>query len=303
MLTSAVPGWAATTPKTRRVSVSSAGAEGNNWSYYPSISADGRFVAFSSDASNLVAGDGNGTSDVFVRDRATGKTRRVSVSSAGAEGNNASYDPSISADGRFVAFHSDASNLVAGDGNGTSDVFVRDRATGKTRRVSVSSAGAEGNGDSYASSISADGRFVAFHSNASNLVAGDGNGTSDIFVHDRATGKTRRVSVSSAGAQGNGASYNPSISADGRFVAFHSNASNLVAGDGNGTTDVFVHDRATGKTRRVSVSSAGAEGNGASYNPSISADGRFVAFESSASNLVAGDGNGTSDIFVRGPLR
>ena len=125
MLTSAVPGWAATTPKTRRVSVSSAGAEGNNSSYDPSISADGRFVAFHSDASNLVAGDGNGTSDVFVRDRATGKTRRVSVSSAGAEGNGASYNPSISADGRFVAFESSASNLVAGDGNGTSDIFVR----------------------------------------------------------------------------------------------------------------------------------------------------------------------------------
>jgi Tol biopolymer transport system component len=152
-------------------------------------------------------------------------------------------------------------------------------------------------------SISASGRFVAFESTASNLVPGDGNGTSDVFVRDRKRGKTRRASLSSAGAEGNGSSHSASISADGRFVAFYSFASNLVAGDGNGFFDVFVRDRKSGKTRRVSVRSNGAEGNDHSFNPSISADGRFVAFDSGASNLVGGDGNGVFDVFVRGPLR
>jgi Tol biopolymer transport system component len=299
----AVPASAGVATKTKRVSVSSAGGEANDASYSPSISADRRFVAFRSYATNLVGGDTNGAADVFVRDRRTGKTRRVSLNSAGAEGDGSSYNPSISADGRFVGFQSDATNLVGGDANGASDVFVRDRRTGKTRRVSVSSPGGEGNGGSYDPSISADGRFVAFNSDASNLVGGDTNGATDVFVRDRKTGKTRRVSVSSAGGEGNDASYSPSISADGRFVAFQSFASNLVGGDTNGFTDVFVRNRKTGKTRRVSVSSAGAEGDGGSYHPSISADGRFVALVSSATNLVGGDTNGFSDVFLRNRRR
>jgi len=290
------------TGTTSRVSVNTAGTEGNSDSYGPSISGDGRFVAFNSSASNLVAGDSNGYRDVFVHDRQTGTTSQVSVNTAGAEGNSESYAPSISVDGRFVAFNSSASNLVAGDSNGTYDVFVHDRQTGTTSRVSVNTAGTEGNSDSYETSISGDGRFVAFNSSASNLVAGDSNGYSDVFVHDRQTGTTSRVSVNTAGAEGNSYSNEPSISGDGRFVAFYSYAGNLVAGDSNGTRDVFVHDRQTGTTSRVSVNTAGAEGNDDGYDPSISGDGRFVAFFSSASNLVAGDSNGTSDVFVRGPL-
>jgi len=285
--------------KTIRVSVSSAGAEANDESFLPSISADGRYVAFHSFASNLVAGDTNALPDVFVRDILKGRTTRVSVSSRERQGNGASYDPSISADGRYVAFHSFASNLVAGDTNALPDVFVRDILEGRTILVSVSSGELEGNGVSSAPSISADGRYVAFHSEASNLVPGDTNGWRDIFVRDTAKGRTTRVSVSSGELEGNGASSAPSVSADGRYVAFHSEASNLVPGDTNGWGDIFVRDTAKGRTIRVSLSSAGGQANSDSFLPSISADGRYVAFDSYASTLVAGDTNGWGDIFVR----
>jgi Tol biopolymer transport system component len=284
---------------TIRVSVSSEGVQANRKSYWPSISADGRYVAFESWASNLVAGDTNGTWDVFVRDTLEGKTSRVSVSSEGVQGNGGSYSPSISADGRYVAFESSASNLVAGDTNGAGDVFVRDTLEGSTIRVSLSSAGAQGDGRSFEPSISADGRYVAFTSYASNLVAGDTNGAGDVFVRDIVKGKTIRVSVSSRERQANRKSYWPSISADGRYVAFYSYASNLVPGDTNGIVDVFVRDIVKGKTIRVSVSSRERQANNGSFISSISADGRYVAFWSYASNLVAGDTNGTGDVFVR----
>jgi len=285
-----------------RVNVDSAGSQANAESINPSISSDGRFVAFYSQASNLVPGDTNGQPDVFVHDRVTGVTERVSVDSVGNQANGYSYDESISADGRFVAFRSDASNLVPGDTNGRFDVFVHDRVTGVTERVSVDSVGNQENGYSYDESISADGRFVAFASGASNLVPGDTNGQPDVFVHDRLTGATERVNVDSAGSQANGQSYSPSIGSDGRFVAFRSLASNLVSGDTNVTYDIFVHDRLTGATKRVSVDSAGSQASGSSDRASMSADGRFVAFSSNASNLVSGDTNGTTDVFVHGAL-
>jgi Tol biopolymer transport system component len=226
----------------------------------------------------------------------------VSVDSSGAQGDGSSGGGhiSISADGRSVAFRSFASNLVAGDTNGFLDVFVHDRETGVTTRVSVDSSGAQGNEESEMPSISADGRFVAFHSLGSNLVAGDTNGFFDVFLHDRETGVTSRMSVDSSGLQGDNGSYNPSISADGRFVAFESDATNFVAGDSNFTTDVFVYEQATGGTERVSVNSSGADGNDGSILPAISAHGGLVAFESFASNLVAGDTNRSPDVFVHG---
>src|SRR5688572_7972318 len=199
---------------------------------------------------------------------------RVSVDSSGAEANWDSDSSAISADGKFVAFESYADNLVAGDTNGFADVFVHDRATGITERVSVDSSGVEGNGNSHGPSISADGQVVAFYSYAKNLVAGDRSFDFDVFVHDRATGITERVSVDSSGVEGNSSSSSPSISADGQVVAFESYASNLVAGDTNGYWDVFVHDRASGITERVSVESSGAEGDNDSGYPSISADGQ-----------------------------
>jgi len=290
-----------------RVSVDSAGNQANSFSLIPSISADGRFVAFSSDASNLVPGDTNNSSDIFVRDLSTNTTTRVSVDSAGNQGNGGSGSPSISADGRFVGFTSGATNLVPGDTNNRSDIFLRDLLTNTTTRVSVDSAGNQGNGGFllgfFIPSISADGRFVAFESFVPNLVPGDTNDSADIFVRDTLTNTTTRVSLDSAGNQGNGGSFggssDPSISANGRFVAFASEASNLVPGDTNASDDIFVRDLSTNTTTRVSVSGASNPGNGDSSNPSISADGRFVTFSSKASNLVPGDTNNKEDIFVR----
>ncbi|MEE8519568.1 MAG: DUF6531 domain-containing protein [Dehalococcoidia bacterium] len=275
----------------------------NEDSYQPDISEGGRYVAFYSLASNLVVGDTNGTFDVFVHDRQTGATTRVSVDSAGNEAtggppSGGSREPAISGDGRLVAFHSWATNLVTGDTNSDPDVFVHDRQTGATTRVSIDSSSGQGNNDSLDPDISGDGRLVAFRSSATNLVTGDTNGDFDVFVHDRQTGTTTRVSVDSAGNQGNSDSYDPAVNGDGRLIAFRSFASNLVTGDTNGDFDVFVHDRQIGTTTRVSVDSAGNQGNSDSYDPAINGDGHFIAFRSSATNLVAGDTNGVFDVFL-----
>ena len=284
---------------TLRVSVSSAGGQANSNSQYPSVSADGRYVAFFSLAANLVQGDTNALEDIFWRDMQTGITKRISVASNGAQTNNASYYPSISSDGRYIAFESSATNLVSGDTSGNYDIFVHDIQTGTTTQASVNSNGTQANGASTFPSISADGRYVAFKSSATNLVSGDTNGMDDIFMHDMQSGMTTRVSMHSSGTQANNGSADPSISGDSRYVAFHSYASNLVSGDTNGQLDVFVRDRQSGVTTRVSMDSNGTQTNGSSYNPSISADGRYVVFESQSTNLVPEDTNGNIDIFVR----
>jgi Tol biopolymer transport system component len=242
--------------ETERVSVNNDGEQGDNGSASPSISANGLYVAFQSNASNFVPGDTE-NSDIFVRNLAGNTTTRVSVSSTGGQPNNGSYAPSISADGRFVAFESDASNLVDDDTNNLSDVFVRDTERNETKRVSVTNAGAQANGASFAPSISADGRYVAFQSSASNLVAGDTNNARDIFVRDLIDNTTIRVSLGAAGAQANGFSFRPSISGDGLFVAFQSLATNLVPSDTNSREDIFVRNILGGTTTRVSVSSTG----------------------------------------------
>src|SRR6185295_7492640 len=190
-----------------------------------------------------VPGDTNGASDIFVRDLVGGTTERVSIPNGSGQADAASYAPSISADGRFVVFESEATNLVGGDTNNLRDIFVRDRQLGVTERVDVPTGGGEADATSYTPSISADGRFVSFGSLATDLVGGDTNGTGDVFLRDRQIGTTARVSVDSAGAQGNFVSDDPVISADGRYVAFRSYATNLVPGDTNGFTDVFVRDR------------------------------------------------------------
>lgn len=285
-----------TTNKTERVSVGHGGVPANGDSYNAGISADGRFVVFSTRATNVDSNDVNGDHDVFVRDRMSGTTELVSVSSNEEQGNGTSESASISADGRFVTFNSNASNLVAGDTNDAEDVFVRDRQTGTTEIVSVSSNEELGNGKYVFSeaSLSADGRYVAFYSDASNLVPGDTNNESDIFVRDRAAGTTERVSVGNDGSQANSSSIDPAISADGRLVAFATPASNLVPGDTNADMDqgrdVFVRDRVSGTTRRVSVTSSGEQagitGPLIITGPMISADGRFVTFKSAAPNLT-----------------
>lgn len=375
---------------TERVSVNSAEIQGNRQSYTGSMSADGRFVAFYSDASNLVPNDNNNETDVFVRDRLAGTTELISVSTDGVQGNDVSHDPSISADGRFVAFSSKASTLVAGDTNGSRDVFVRDRLTGETEIIPVPSGGGLFP-ERGSPSISGDGRLVALDSDGvesaivvfdrqtrqmteyaegvspsisadgqvlvwlcggdvgicrEELTAGavnsaarspsvsptavrrigeheffrdpvvsangrvlaytktdneldSGNGFDDIYVVDRNTGVRKRISVNADGLEANGSSGSPAITPDGRFVAFHSEASDLVPGDTNGTHDVFVYDRQLRTMRRVSVDGAGRQGNAMSTSPSISANGSFVAFTSHSTNFVSNDTNNTHDVFVR----
>jgi len=286
------------TSQTTYASVAAGGIKGDDIFYILSISGNGRYLVFQSNASNLVKKDTNKREDAFIHDLETGQTARVSVASNGRQGKDKSGFPVASYDGRYVVFDSSARNLVGGDTNAASDVFVHDRQTGQTTRVSVTTDGTQGNGHSTWPSISGDGQYVTFVSKASNLVSGDTNGVSDVFVHDRKTGQPTRASTASDGTQGNGGSQNPSLSFDGRYVVFWSGATNLIDGDTNGVWDIFVHDRETGETTRVSVASDGTQGNDISRFPSISADGRYVAFESDADNLVSGDTNGFSDIFV-----
>ena len=327
-----------------RVSVSSTNEEGDRPSFAGSISASGRFVAFTSQATNLVPDDTNERQDAFVYDRRTGSTERVSVTSSGAQARpgedsfGGSAALGMSADGRYVLFRSDAPNLAASKSE--ADAFIRDRTATRTRRIPVLGlqviAGAmsqdgryavvEAGGNVYRYSlhsrhvtrltakanswsadpaVSADGRYVAFTSNASNLVPGDTNKLPDVFVRDVQTGKTTRVSVTSAGKQGVGkldsnGSNAPVLSPDGRYVAFHSDMTNLVPGDTNKVFDIFVHDRVTGKTQRVSVSSSGQQADQESLSgASFSADDRFLAFTSLATNLVANDHNEITDVFIR----
>ena len=287
---------------TTRVSVGFDGREENGGSYSPSISADGQRIAFLSDATNLVLDDTNGVRDVFVIDRQAATTRRASVNSAGdVQANVDSVTPVISGNGRFVAFTSFADNLVPDDLNESSDVFVRDLQANTTTRASTYQGGFEADFDNLRPAISADGRYVAFDSDAANLAWGDTNDAFDVFVKDRQTDILTRVSVNDAGEEGSGDSFRPAISADGRFVAFYSEVASLVPGDTNGATDVFLHDRRSGATRRISVTAGGAEANNDSVRPAISGDGRLVVFESDASNFVAGDSNQFTDVFLYDP--
>lgn len=328
---------------TALMSVSSSGQPGYFDSLSATIDPTGRYVAFVSIATNLVSDDTNWVFDVFLHDRDTDSdglydepgaiaTSRVSLGAGGTEGEYESFHPSVSDGGRYVAFHSFATNLVSGDTNicngprldpyaqiissNCSDIFVRDTQTNTTVRVSVATSGAQANGDSISPRISGDGRFVSFHSQATNLVAGDTNNAPDVFVHDRdadADGvfdepgaiSTGRVSLASSGTEGNGTSDDAIISSNGRFVAFHSSASNLVSGDTNSVGDVFLRDRDVDSdgifdevggvtTTRISVARSGAQGDVDSGKPSMSADGRFITFESAASNLSGIDTNGDS---------
>jgi Tol biopolymer transport system component len=287
---------------TTRVSVGFDGAQANGGSDQPSLSGDGRLVAFTSAANNIAAGDMGANRDAFVYDRQTGTAVNISVDSTGVQADLDSFTPQLSANGRFVAFTSFADNLISGDLNEGSDVFVRDLQANTTERVSEYTGDYEGEGDSLRPSISADGRYVAFDSDDWNLVWGDTNDDFDVFVNDRTTTVTTRVSIEDDGTQSNGASYRPSISADGRYVGYYSEASNLVPGDTNGAADVFVYDRRSGAAKRVSVGNGGAEANGDSLRPAISANGRLAVFESDATNLVPGDTNGFTDVFVYDPL-
>jgi hypothetical protein len=284
--------------RTLPISVTPDGSTGNGPSYTPAVNADGQTVAFYSFANDLVPGDDNNWEDVFVYERLSGTMSRVSISSGGVQGNHISWDPAISGDGQIVVFSSFADNLAPGDTNGTWDIFVHNRGTGITGRVSVASDGTQGNSFADRPRLSADGNIVAFFANASNLVSGDSNGWSDVFVHDRSTGVTERVSVGSNGEQSDGFSGHPALTADGLLVAFVSAGSTLVPQDTNNASDIFVHDRVTGVTTRVSLAWDGSQANGQSRYPALSGNGRFLAYESQATNLVPHHENNWWDIFL-----
>ena len=289
---------------TTRVSVTAEGAEsrdGFQCGSTPAISGDGRYVAFVSDASDLVAGDSNGQLDVFVRDRVASTTVRVSVSSAGTEADGNSFEPAISADGRFVAFSSGASNLVDGQWVSGSHVYVRELATGTTELISGGPTYVT-SGSSYQPSLSADGRYVAFASQSA-LVEEDSNLRADAYVFDRASRALSRVSVASDGDQGDlgsSGSEDPAISADGRYVAFSSDARDLAPGVDRFDVQVYVRDRVAGTTTLASVNADGDEAVGDhSLVPAISADGRYVSFHTGANNLYPGHVFDTIDVVVR----
>jgi hypothetical protein len=256
-------------------------------------------VAFSSTASNLVRGDTNEFRDMFVRDTRTGVTERVSVSSTGAQADGDNYDSSISGDGRFVVFSTTATNLAAAAGSGVSHVMIHDRRTHTTELVSVSYRGSTTRGGGYWGSVSMTGRYVAFASWESTIVPDDTNNTLDVFVRDLVTGITTRASMAENGAQSVEFAGSPTVSADGRYVAFASADSTLVAGDTNGAHDVFVRDLWAGTTRRVSQTRAGEQADNVSDGPQLTPDGRHILFTSAASNLVPGDINESWDIFVQ----
>jgi len=279
----------------KRVSISTSGAQANQSSNTPDISGDGSLIVFSSQATNLVSNDTNLKKDIFLHNKITSVTQRVSLGSGGTEANDDSNNPSISSDGRFIAFESPASNLVSNDLNGATDIFLYDSTDGSLTRITNGA-----NGDSFNPDISADGHYLVFESQATNLVPGlsDDNGARDIYLYNLSTGTISLVSQNSDSLLADGASINPVISGDGRFIAFQSIASNLDFNDTNGVEDIFVRDQFNGVTSRVSVDSFGVEANNVSRNPSISADGRFISYESSATNLTANDTNLSSDIFV-----
>lgn len=283
-----------------RVNVSSAGSQmtTGNLQDPAIISQDGRYVAFSTNESSLVSGDTNNNVDIFVRDRKLGTTVRANVSSTDAElslGYTSGYK--MSANGRFVIFASNNTNVVSGDTNGATDLFIRDLKNNTTERVSLTSTGGQSTGGTGGEAdISADGRYIVFLTAASDFVSGDTNGVTDVFVRDRKLGTTTLLSKSNAGILSNTQSRWPSISCDGSYVTFVSNATNLVASDTNGVRDVFLVDRIAGDSvTNITVNANGEVGNSFA---DISCNGEILVFRSEASNLVSGDTNSSPDIFA-----
>lgn len=284
------------------VNFPSGGGLGNQNSSHADISDDAQWVVFSSTATNLVSGDTNLQSDIFLSNVASGALTRISLTPGGNQGDQASRYPDISGDGSVCVFESSATNFVVSDINTASDIFLRDLSTGVTELVSLSSLGSQGSGGSFRPCLSSDGRFVAFQSTANDLVLGDTNSSTDVFVRDRLNGTLTRVSVDAAGAEAVVGGDDASISADGRWIVFASNSANLVLNDTNGASDVFRRDMLLGTLERMSEPTPSGQGNGDSLLCSVSANGTHVAFASLASNLVTGDTNVKFDAFLRTPL-
>jgi hypothetical protein len=284
---------------TKLVSISTTGTRGNNGSYSPSISDNGRFIAFSSASTNFVQGDNNFNNDIFVHDRVDVATKLISVATSGAHGNGYSGEPSINNNGSLVAFESDSSNLIPNDSNGWTDIFVRNWITGTTQLISIAMDGSTGNGKSIYPAVNGNGHIVAFASKASNLVPNDNNGRRDIFVRNWITGRTQLISVAMDGSTGNRSSFEPSINDDGNLVSFGSASSNLVPDDNNDTTDVFVRNTFTGVTELISISSNGIQGDQGSWDSVISPDGRYVVFTSNSTNLIDNSITSGQNLYIR----
>lgn len=281
------------------VSTNPAGATGNGTSMTPTMSGNARYVVFASTAIDLTAAiDTNNAKDVFVRDRQAGATFLVSAAVTGDAANARSWDPCISSDGRYIAYLSDATDLVDEVSVGGTSLVLHDRLLGTTEILDITVTNQGPNAEVTELVLSADGSVIGFDSSADNLVETPLPETKHVYVYDRKVGQTEVVSVSSTEQPAWSTSRDPSLSADGRYVAFHSQASNLVANDYNGTFDVFVRDRELGTTVAVSAT-ASLTGNGYSVTGRISANGKYVAFQSSAKNLVAGDTDGLPDVYVR----
>lgn len=282
---------------TQLLSVGIGGAAANQTSTRPAVDGAGRYVAFNSNASNLVAGDSNGTSDIFLRDTVAGTTILVNVAAGGGFSSGRAYRPEISADGRYVAFVSNATDLVPGFGTaGKDQVYVRDLALGTTKAVSVSRTGATPPNSANRPSISGDGRYIVFQSAAHNITLDDNNGYQDVFRRDMVSGQTVLASVAHDGSGGEKESVRGRVTDDGK-VLFDSFATNLVPDDGNAKRDVFLRDLAAGTTTKLSNSIDCGGGDGISWRPEIDGRGTVVTFLSGAANLVAGDTNGTNDVF------
>jgi Tol biopolymer transport system component len=280
-------------------SLAPAGVQGDGHSDNGTISVTGRFVVFQSSCGNFDPADPVvGSTNIYLRDVKKDTTRLASLSSAGLLSDGYDAFPTVSRNGRYVVWESNATNLVEGDTNAKFDIFVRDMQKGLTTRVSVATDGTEGDADSLNPSVSDNGRWIAFDSAATNLVAGDTNARQDCFLHDRKTGVTTRTSLDENGNQVSKNSVSPEISGNGRYMLIPSEAG-LVAGDLGVAFDIYVRDLKTGALSWVSPNTVGAEGSGGCGSASISSNGRWVAFESSADDLVEGDANGVADIFVR----
>ncbi|WP_371671446.1 hypothetical protein OG985_29785 [Streptomyces sp. NBC_00289] len=302
----AVPGPAAGASaadgQTVLVSVGLGGAPANGPSERASISADGRLVVFTSHASNLVRGDHNDCSDVFLRDLTRGTTVRVGRGVDGREPDGCTgIDPIISADGHYAVYSADSTNLVRGVRDGRSHIYRTDVRTGATVLVSAAADGTPGNGDSMRPTLSADGRYVAFATSADNVIPGDTPASTwDTVVRDMATGTTVRTSAADDGTPGDAASDGTQLSADGRYVTFFSNATNLAAGDTNKKVDEFLRDVRTGRTTRLSVSAAGVQSDQITIGGTISDDNRYVVLNSHATNLTADSpGTGQNHIYLQ----
>ncbi len=284
---------------TERISVTSTGAQAAQRSDPGRITPDGRFVVFESDA-DLAPTDSNGVKDVYRLDRQTGQLDLVSVTAAGVQGTGWSYHPDVSDDGQRIVFTSGNDNFVAGDTNGSLDIFLKDMATGALTRVNTTASGAQSSSSNCTwPYISGDGSTVAFSSTASNLVAGDSNGDWDIFAKEVATGSIERLSVRPNGGQADDGTRTPmSISTDGNLIIYATLATNIVAGDTNGRQDVFLRDRAAGTTERINLSLTGGELNDDSWVPAMSGDARYVTYTSEATNIVTGDTLGERQIFA-----